>query len=117
MGSFEDGSEIWIEPYRAKAFPITKDLIFDRSAFDRIQQIAGFVSVNTGCVPDANAIPIAKVVAESAMNAAACIGCGACVAVCSNASASLFVGAKVTHLARLPKGEPERRNRVQRMIV
>ena len=117
MRSFKDGSEIWIEPYRAKAFPITKDLIVDRSAFDRIQQAGGFVSVNTGSAPDAKAIPIAKAVAESAMDAAACIGCGACVAACSNASASLFVGAKIAHLATLPQGEPERRNRVQKMIA
>ncbi len=117
MRSFEDGSEIWIEPYRAKAFPITKDLIVDRSAFDRIQQAGGFVSANTGSAPDANAIPIAKAVAEQAMDSAACIGCGACVAACSNASASLFVAAKVTHLATLPQGDPERRARVQKMIA
>ncbi len=117
MRSFEDGSEIWIEPYRAKAFPITKDVIVDRSAFDRIQQAGGFVSVNTGSAPDANAIPIAKAVAESAMDAAASIGCGACVTACVNASASLFVGAEVAHLATLPQGEPERRNRVRKMIA
>lgn len=117
MRSFEDGGEIWIEPFRAKAFPITKDLIVDRSAFDRIQQAGGFVSVNTGSAPDANAIPIARAVAEHAMDAAACIGCGACVAACSNASASLFVGAKVAHLNSLPQGQPERRIRVQKMIA
>lgn len=116
MRSFPDGSEIWIEPYRAKAFPITKDLIVDRSAFDRIQQAGGFVSVNTGSAPDANAIPIPRAVAEQAMDAAACIGCGACVAACSNASASLFVAAKVVHLASLPQGEPERRDRVRKMV-
>lgn len=117
MRSFDDGSEIWIEPFRARAFPITKDLIVDRSAFDRIQQAGGFVSANTGSAPDANSIPIAKAVAERAMDSAACIGCGACVAACSNASASLFVAAKVTHLATLPQGEPERRDRVQKMIA
>lgn len=117
MRSFEDGSEIWIEPYRAKAFPITKDLIVDRSAFDRIQQAGGFVSVNTGSAPDANAIPIARAVSEQAMDSAACIGCGACVAACSNASASLFVAAKVGHLATLPQGETERRERVQKMVA
>ena len=117
MRSFYDGSEIWIEPFRARAFPITKDLIVDRSAFDRIQQAGGFVSANTGSAPDATAIPIAKAVAERAMDSAACIGCGACVAACSNASASLFVAAKVTHLATLPQGEPERRDRVQKMIA
>nr|ABX10715.1 succinate dehydrogenase iron-sulfur protein [uncultured planctomycete 13FN] len=117
MRSFDDGSEIWIEPYRAKSFPITKDLIVDRSAFDRIQQAGGFVSVNTGSAPDANAIPIARAVSEQAMDSAACIGCGACVAACSNASASLFVGAKVAHLATLPQGETERRERVQKIVA
>jgi len=117
MRSFANGSEIWIEPYRAKAFPIMKDLVVDRSAFDRIQQSGGFVSVNTGSAPDANAIPIAKTVAEQAMDSAACIGCGACVAACSNASASLFVGAKVAHLASLPQGDVERRERVQKMVA
>ena len=117
MRSFEDGSELWIEPFRAKPFPIRKDLIVDRSAFDRIQQKGGFVSMNLGSAPDANAIPIAKAAADSSMDAAACIGCGACVAACVNSSASLFVGAKVSHLASLPQGEPERRSRVQRMIA
>lgn len=117
MRTFKDGSEIWIEPYRAKAFPIRKDLIVDRSAFDRIQLAGGFVSVNTGSAPDANAIPISKTTADNAMDAAACIGCGACVAACVNASASLFVGAKISHLAALPQGQPERRNRAQSMIA
>ncbi|HAD60142.1 MAG TPA: succinate dehydrogenase/fumarate reductase iron-sulfur subunit [Planctomycetaceae bacterium] len=117
MRSFEDGSEIWIEPFRAKAFPIRKDLIVDRSAFDRIQQAGGYVSMNLGSAPDANAIAIPKSAADSAMDAAQCIGCGACVAACVNASASLFVGAKVAHLASVPQGEPERRARVQNMIA
>lgn len=117
MRSFEDGSEIWIEPFRAKAFPIRKDLIVDRSAFDRIQQAGGYVSMNLGSAPDANAIAIPKSSADSAMDAAQCIGCGACVAACVNASASLFVGAKVAHLASVPQGEPERRARVQNMIA
>jgi succinate dehydrogenase / fumarate reductase iron-sulfur subunit len=117
MRSFEDGSEIWIEPFRAKAFPIIKDLIVDRSAFDRILRAGGFVSVNTGSAPDANAIPIAKQDADDAMDFAACIGCGACVAACPNASASLFVGAKVSHLATLPQGDPERGQRVEKMVA
>ena len=117
MRSFEDGSEIWIEPFRAKAFPIRKDLIVDRSAFDRIQQAGGYVSMNLGSAPDANAIAIPKSAADSAMDAAQCIGCGACVAACVNASASLFVGAKVAHLASVPQGDPERRARVQNMIA
>lgn len=117
MRSFEDGSEIWIEPFRAKAFPICKDLIVDRSAFDRIQRAGGYISVNTGGAPDANAIPVPRADAEQAMDAAACIGCGACVAACVNASASLFVGAKVAHLAKLPQGQPERTARVQNMIA
>ncbi len=117
MRSFTDGSEIWVEPFRAEAFPVTRDLVVDRSAFDRILRAGGFVSVNTGSAPDANAVPIAKSVAEQAMDAAACIGCGACVAACPNASASLFVGAKVAHLASLPQGQPERRERVQKMVA
>ena len=117
MRSFEDGSEIWIEPFRAEAFPIVKDLIVDRSAMDRILRAGGFISVNTGSAPDANAIPIAKAVSEQAMDFAACIGCGACVAACPNASASLFVGAKVSHLAELPQGSPERATRVEKMIA
>ncbi|HXW53571.1 MAG TPA: succinate dehydrogenase/fumarate reductase iron-sulfur subunit, partial [Myxococcota bacterium] len=107
MRTFDDGAEIIIEPFRASRFPIVKDLIVDRSAFDRIIQAGGFVSVNTGGAPDANTLPIGKGVAESAFDAATCIGCGACVAACKNASAMLFVGAKVAHLAMLPQGEPE----------
>ena len=117
MRDFEDGSEIWIEPFRATAFPIEKDLVVDRSAFDRIQQAGGYVSSNTGAAPDANSIPIGKNDAESAMDAAACIGCGACVAACANASASLFVAAKVSHLAKLPQGDVERGKRVRKMIA
>ena len=116
MRDFDDGQEIWIEPFRAKAFPIERDLIVDRSAFDRIQQSGGYVSANTGAAPDANSIPIPKSDAESAMDAAECIGCGACVAACPNASASLFVAAKVSHLAQLPQGQVERGPRVQAMV-
>jgi succinate dehydrogenase / fumarate reductase iron-sulfur subunit len=117
MRSFADGSEIWIEPFRAEAFPIIKDLVVDRNAFDRILRAGGYISVNTGSAPDANAIPIAKAVAEDAMDYAACIGCGACVAACPNASASLFVAAKVSHLAALPQGDPERQHRVEKMVA
>ena len=117
MRSFPDGSEIWIEPFRAEAFPIIKDLVVDRSALDRILRSGGFISVNTGSAPDANSIPIATAVSEDAMDFAACIGCGACVAACPNASASLFVAAKVSHLAALPQGAPERRQRVEKMVA
>ena len=117
MRTFPDGSEIWIEPFRAQSFPIVKDLIVDRTSMDRVLRAGGFVSVNTGSAPDANSIPIAKVIAEQAMDYAACIGCGACVAACPNASASLFVAAKVSHLAELPQGDPERGARVERMIA
>ncbi len=117
MRHFRDGDTITIEPFRAKAFPVVKDLVVDRTAFDRIIQAGGFVSVNTGGVPDGNAIPVPKPHAEEAMDAAACIGCGACVAACKNASAMLFVAAKVTHLALLPQGEPERKERVQKMVA
>lgn len=117
MREFEDGQEIWIEPFRAKAFPVEKDLIVDRSAFDRIQQAGGYISINTGAAPDGNAIPISKSVAESAMDAAACIGCGACVAACPNASASLFVAAKVSHLNNLPQGGVEKSKRVKNMVA
>jgi succinate dehydrogenase / fumarate reductase iron-sulfur subunit len=116
MRSFKDGSTITIEPWRAKAFPVIKDLVVDRSSFDRIIQAGGFVSVNTGGVPDGNAIPIPKLNAELAMDAAACIGCGACVAACKNASAMLFVSAKISQLALLPQGEPERRKRALAMV-
>ena len=116
MRSFQDGDVIVVEPFRAKAFPIQKDLITDRSAFDRIQQAGGFISVRTGAAPDANSIPVPKEDADLAMDAAACIGCGACVAACKNASASLFVGAKVSQLALLPQGHPERASRVTAMV-
>ena len=117
MRSFNDGDTIYIEPWRSKAFPIIKDLIVDRSAFDRIQQSGGFVSVNTsGKTMDANAIPIPKADADNAFNAATCIGCGACVASCKNSSAMLFVGAKVSQYALLPQGKVEAKNRVQNMV-
>lgn len=117
MRSFKDGETITIEPWRAKAFPVIKDLVVDRSGFDRIQQAGGYVSVNTGGVPDANVIPIPKKVADEAMDAATCIGCGACVAACKNASAMLFVGAKVSQFALLPQGKPERKERVEKMVA
>jgi succinate dehydrogenase / fumarate reductase iron-sulfur subunit len=117
MRSFQDGQTITIEPWRAAPFPVIKDLAVDRSAFDRIQQAGGFVSVNTGGVPDANVIPIPKVIADEAFNSATCIGCGACVAACKNASAMLFVSAKVTQLGLLPQGQPERYRRVQSMVA
>jgi succinate dehydrogenase / fumarate reductase iron-sulfur subunit len=116
MRHFHDGQTLVIEPWRARPFPVLKDLITDRSAFDRIIQAGGFVSVNTGGAPDGNAIPIAKTAAEQAMDAAACIGCGACVAACKNASAMLFVSAKVSHLAALPQGRVERERRVLNMV-
>jgi len=116
MRVFKDESTITIEPWRAKAFPVVKDLVVDRSAFDRIIQAGGFISVNTGAVPDANAIPIAKNNADLAMDAAACIGCGACVAACKNASAMLFVSAKISQLALLPQGQSERKRRALKMI-
>ena len=116
MRSFSDGDVIWIEPFRAKAFPVLRDLIIDRSPLDRIIQAGGFVSINTGAPQDANAIPIAKENADLAMDAAACIGCGACVAACPNAAAMLFTAAKVSQLALLPQGEPERESRVIGMV-
>ncbi|MDX1907678.1 MAG: succinate dehydrogenase/fumarate reductase iron-sulfur subunit [Bacteroidia bacterium] len=116
MRTFKDGDNIYIEPWRAKAFPVIKDLMVDRSAFDAIIQAGGFVSVNTGSAPDANEIPIPKTVADEAMSAAECIGCGACVATCKNASAMLFTAAKVSHLGVLPQGQPERMRRVQKMV-
>lgn len=116
LRSFQDGEHLWVEPWRAKAFPIMKDLIVDRSSFDRIIQSGGYVSVRTGSAPDANALPIGKVDAERAMDSAECIGCGACVAACKNASAMLFVGAKICHLADLPQGQPERAERVRKML-
>lgn len=117
MRKFSDGDTIYIEPWRAKAFPVVKDLVVDRSAFDRIIQSHGFVSVNTGGTPDGNALPIPKDDAEKAMDAAACIGCGACVAACKNASAMLFVAAKVSQFAYLPQGQVEREARVTDMIA
>ncbi|MGE5354396.1 MAG: succinate dehydrogenase/fumarate reductase iron-sulfur subunit [Acidobacteriota bacterium] len=116
MRNFDDGDTITIEPWRAKAFPVIKDLMVDRSAFEKIQQAGGFISVNTGGVPDANSILVSKDMANIAMDAAACIGCGACVAVCKNASAMLFVSAKVSHLAHLPQGNTERFERVEAMV-
>ena len=117
MRRFKDGDTITIEPWRARAFPVVKDLVVDRSAFDRIIQAGGFVSINCGGAPDGNALPIPKDVAELAMDSAACIGCGACVAACKNASAHLFVGAKIAHLAVLPQGQPERQRRVLAMVA
>lgn len=117
MRKFKDGDTITIEPWRARPFPIIKDLVVDRTAFDDIIAAGGYVSVNTGGIPDANAIPIPKVNADIAMDAAACIGCGACVAACKNASAMLFVSAKVSHLANLPQGKVEAKNRVKAMVA
>lgn len=117
MRTFRDGDEITVEPWRATAFPLIKDLVVNRSAFDRIIQAGGFIGVNTGGAPDANDTPVGKGAADRAMDAAACIGCGACVAACPNASASLFTAAKITHLAMLPQGQPERYRRARRMVV
>lgn len=117
MRSFKDGDEIYIEPWRSRAFPIVRDLVVDRSAFDRIQQKGGYVSVNTGSARDANEIPIGKEVADEAFNSAECIGCGACVAACKNASAMLFVGAKISQYAQLPQGQAERKRRAEAMIA
>ncbi len=117
MREFSDGDEIVVEPWRARAFPVIKDLVVDRTTMDQIQRAGGFVSVGTGSAPDANALPIGKDVADDAFDYAACIGCGACVAACPNASAMLFVGAKVTHLAILPQGEVERKERVLGMVA
>jgi succinate dehydrogenase / fumarate reductase iron-sulfur subunit len=117
MRSFKDGDTIVIEPWRAKAFPIVKDLVVDRGSFDRIIQAGGYVSVNTGGVPDGNEIAIPKVLADEAMDAATCIGCGACVAACKNASAMLFVSAKVSHLNLLPQGKVEARDRARKMVA
>jgi succinate dehydrogenase / fumarate reductase iron-sulfur subunit len=117
MRSFKDGDVIWIEPWRAKAFPVLRDLAVDRAAFDRIIDAGGYISVRTGGAPDAHAVPIKKGDAELAMDAAACIGCAACVAACPNASAMLFTAAKVSHLGLLPQGQPERYTRVLDMIA
>ncbi len=116
MRHFSDGDTIVIEPWRARPFKVIKDLVVDRSALDELIQAGGYISVNAGGAPDANAIPIARETAEAAFNAAACIGCGACVAACPNASAMLFVGAKVSHLALLPQGKPEAKKRVRQMV-
>ena len=116
MRRFKDGDTITLEPWRAAAFPVVRDLVVDRSAFDRIIQSGGYTSVNTGGAPDANAIPVSRLAAESAMDAAQCIGCGACVAACKNASAALFTSAKVAHLGQLPQGRVEARSRVINMV-
>jgi succinate dehydrogenase / fumarate reductase iron-sulfur subunit len=116
MRKFEDGATITIEPWRARAFPIIKDLMVDRGAFDRIVEAGGFITAPTGGAPDANLIPIPKVVADASMDAAACIGCGACVAACPNGAANLFTAAKVAHLNLLPQGQPERYRRVEAMV-
>lgn len=116
MRKFKDGDEVIVEPWRASAFPVVRDLVVDRSAFDRIIQAGGFVSVNTGNAQDGNTLPIPKPDADAAMDAAACIGCGACVAACKNASAMLFTAAKVSHLGYLPQGQPERQRRVLKMV-
>lgn len=116
MRSFKDGAMITIEPWRAKGFPVVRDLVVDRAAFDRVIEAGGFVSVNTGAAPDAHALLVPKKDSEAAFDAAACIGCGACVASCPNGSAMLFVAAKVSHLAHLPQGQPERWERVRNMV-
>lgn len=116
MRSFRDGDDILVEPWRVRAFPVIKDLIVDRGAFDRILQSGGYIGVSTGGAPDGNAILIGKTIVDDAMDAAVCIGCGACAAACPNASPSLFAGAKITHLGLLPQGQPERDSRVMRMV-
>ncbi len=116
MRSFNDGDKIWVEPWRARAFPVIKDLIVERSALDRIIEAGGYISVRAGSAPDANALPIPKEVSDRAMDGAACIGCGACVAACPNASAMLFTAAKVAHLSTLPQGQAERTRRVINMV-
>jgi succinate dehydrogenase / fumarate reductase iron-sulfur subunit len=117
MRHFNNGDELWLEPWRAAAFPVVKDLVVDRGAFDRIIAAGGYVSASTGSAPDANAMPIAKKDADLAMDAAQCIGCGACVAACPNASASLFMSAKISHLGLLPQGQPERQARAIHMVA
>jgi succinate dehydrogenase / fumarate reductase iron-sulfur subunit len=116
MRSFKDGDEVWLEPWRSAAFPVIKDLVVDRSAFDRIIQAGGYISIRTGAAPDANAVPVPKRDADLSMDAAACIGCGACVAACPNGSAMLFTAAKISHLGLLPQGQPERFGRVLAMV-
>ena len=117
MRKFHDGDEIYVEPWRARAFPVVKDLVVDRGALDRLIAAGGFISVATGSAPDGNAILVSKEAADRSMDAAACIGCGACVAMCPNASASLFLGAKIAHLGLLPQGQPERDTRVVAMVA
>jgi succinate dehydrogenase / fumarate reductase iron-sulfur subunit len=117
MRSFKDGDTIYLEPWRAKAFPVLKDLIVNRRAFDRIIQAGGFISVSTGGAPEANSLPVSKEAAELSMDAAECISCGACVAACPNASAMLFAAAKLSHLGLLPQGQPEREGRVLKMVA
>ena len=117
MRDFRDGQTLTIEPWRAKAFPVVRDLVVNRGAFDRIIAASGYISVPTGSAPDGNALPVPKSVAERAMDAAQCIGCGACVAMCPNASAMLFTAAKIAHLGLLPQGQPERASRVRKMIA
>ena len=117
MRSFKDGDELYLEPWRAQAFPVLKDLVVDRGAFDRIIAAGGCISARTGSAPDGNALPVAKAEADLAMDAAACIGCGACVAACPNASAALFTGAKISHLGLLPQGQAERNRRALRMVA
>ena len=117
MRSFSDGDTITVEPWKAEPFPVLKDLMVDRSAFDRIIQAGGFISVNTGSAPDAHATPAPKLRSDRAFDNATCIGCGACVAACPNASAMLFTGAKITHLANLPQGQPERYLRIKNMVA
>jgi succinate dehydrogenase / fumarate reductase, iron-sulfur subunit len=117
MRSFKEGDTITIEPWRAEAFPVLRDLVVDRTSFDRIIAAGGFISVQTGSAPDGNAIPVPKAAQEQAMDAAACIGCGACVAACPNASAMLFTAAKIAHLGLMPQGQPERYDRVLKMVA
>src|SRR5690606_13819427 len=117
MRQFSNGDELWIEPWRAKAFPVVRDLVVDRGALDRIVQAGGYISARTGSAQDANALPIAKDKADRAMDAAACIGCGACVAACPNASAMLFAAAKAGHLNLLPQGQPEKDARTRNMVA
>jgi len=117
MRFFKDGDEVWLEPWRARAFPVIRDLVVDRGALDRIVVSGGFVSVPTGSAPDGNAVAVPKPDADRAMDAAACIGCGACVAACPNAAVALFLGAKITHLGSLPQGQPERMDRALKMVA
>src|ERR1035437_3073023 len=117
MRHFKDGDELYLEPWRARAFPVVKDLVVDRTAFDRIIAAGGFISASTGRAPDGNAVLVPKDNAERSMDAAACIGCGACVAMCPNAAAALFTGAKIAHLGLLPQGQPEREQRVTAMVA